>query len=191
MIHNNQPFTDVQQYLEMEYGTFVNIRNADFSLAVLRATKENDTVRLKNLFSKYHEPIVGTSQGADLLVKAVNENDVLLLKGLLGIGIPVDAVSAKGYTALHTACFLGYEMMTSVLLQAGADPRNTEPKYKQNALHIACTRQMTDCVKVIMENTKGNLLTFVNGADKDGFTPLSLVKNHILRALLVSYGAAT
>ena len=121
------------------------------------------------------------------LVSAAERGDMVELRSLLARGVDVEAVDAKGWTAVVAASRDGRVDALTALLEAGADPdRRDERNGWPPVMHALHTNQ---------EASVRTLLDF--GADpnlgsRSGRTPLAMVAGYgrpALVALLMDHGA--
>ena len=84
---------------------------------------------------------------ADALSNAVEENDVVLVKELIGKGADVNGVDRNGWTALHWAVWRGFAGCTRVLLESNADVDKANHS-GATPLHRALNIGHVECVKV-------------------------------------------
>ncbi|KAI5474195.1 26S proteasome non-ATPase regulatory subunit 10, partial [Pseudohyphozyma bogoriensis] len=104
---------------------------------------------------------------------AVGNLEVVQL--LVGAGADVNAVNAKGMTALHYAASKGHVSVGRLLISKGADI-NTRDRANQLALHRAATTGALPFVHLILASTSPSRPTAprLNQQDRGGNTPLHL-----------------
>ena len=81
------------------------------------------------------------------LFRAVEGNEVALVKELIGRGVDVNGVDGIGYTALDWAAQRGFVECAKVLLEANADVNKTDDD-GWTPLLIASNYGHVECVKV-------------------------------------------
>src|SRR3990167_4378832 len=86
---------------------------------------------------------------ADDLINAVKENDVPLVKQLIGRGANVNHVDGYGCTALYWASTRGFVEYAKVLLEANADVDRAN-LYGETPLQSTSSRGHAECVKVLL-----------------------------------------
>ncbi len=82
---------------------------------------------------------------------AARAGDILVLKGQLSQGVPVDLpVEGAGYTALHFASRYGHEDVVNLLLDNKANVRQ-KSKTGLTALHFAAKNYKDNVIKILLE----------------------------------------
>ncbi len=91
------------------------------SLALLKAVREGDTERTRELVQGDAEVNFRNAYGVTALHLAVARGDAGLVRLVLGNGADVNAANVFGRTPLHEAVFKGYGEVVELLVGAGAE----------------------------------------------------------------------
>ena len=95
---------------------------ASVDLRVLEAVKNQDTPDLRSLLKQHADVNAAGVDGATALIYAAHQNNLEMVKLLIGAGANVKAANRYQVTALAEACNAGNGEMMEALLDAGADP---------------------------------------------------------------------
>ncbi|NET73293.1 MAG: ankyrin repeat domain-containing protein [Sphaerospermopsis sp. SIO1G2] len=85
------------------------------------------------------------------LMKAVNKNDVSLVKKLIQEGVNINELDTNKDAPLVIAAYKGYDKIVELLLEAGADVTAVDPGMKATALHAAAYAGRTEAAKLLIE----------------------------------------
>jgi hypothetical protein len=99
------------------------------------------------------------------LIEASELGNEAYVKKLIANGVQVNAVDAKGNTALLRAAYHGNTKVVESLVKAGANVNATD-KYGRTALHYAAINNSPDIAKILVDNGAD-----INIADKRGVKP--------------------
>ena len=123
------------------------------------------------------------------LASICNDNPEILemMKELIKLGANLELCAAEKTTALHIACFKGFEKTVTLLLSAGAEVSSVDSE-QRNALHLVCastgnTNIMRKLIKHAIE---------IDAYTSQGSTPLQLATQqgqYDACKLLLEYGA--
>jgi len=99
--------------------------------------------------------------------KAAREGDLETVKSLVAAGVPVDAKTKYGATALSYACDKGHRDVVLFLLERGADVNATDTFYKATPLGWALSNDHLDLAKILLKRgASGAGQALVVGAGK-------------------------
>ncbi|XP_056906140.1 ankyrin repeat and protein kinase domain-containing protein 1 [Takifugu flavidus] len=129
---------------------------------------------------------------------ALKGNEAIVVQ-LVCNGGSTNAKSENGWTPLHLACHQSEPEVTSVLLEAAADPNATEASKGWSPLHFACNSVSFQCVlHLIAHHADVNALSFGKAAPlhvaiQHGCVPIvkTLLLNGADKSLLDSSGSST
>jgi len=79
---------------------------------------------------------------------------------------------SHGATPLLSACYRGDTEAVELLLQAGANPENTEKNYNQTALMVAASRGHVEVCRILLARGANKL-----AVDRDGWTPYEIAQS--------------
>lgn len=85
------------------------------------------------------------------LMKAINKNDSAAVQQLIQQGADVNELDTNQDAPLVMAAYKGYENITRMLLEAGAEVGAVDPGMKATALHAASYAGRTEAAKVLLE----------------------------------------
>lgn len=85
------------------------------------------------------------------LMKAVNSNNVALVRDLIQQGTDVNELDANQDAPLVIAAYKGYTDILQLLLEAGADVKAVDPGMKATALHAAAYAGRTEAAKLLIQ----------------------------------------
>lgn len=96
------------------------------------------------------EPAATQSVDADKLWNAARTGDIEVLKAELDAGVPVDAKTAYGSTALCFACDRGHVEIVKLLLERGADPEVKDTFYSATPLTWAQSNGHRELITLLL-----------------------------------------
>ena len=124
------------------------------------------------------------------LHEAVQEEQILVIAGLLEIGVDIDTRDEYGYTPLHRAAFQGNKAVAALLLENGAFIEATN-QAGSTPLLVALSKEQQEQIDLGVVT-----LLLEHGADANAtvgsLTPLTIavsVEGRELTGLLIDYGA--
>lgn len=85
------------------------------------------------------------------LMKAINKSESAAVQQLIQQGADVNELDTNQDAPLVIAAYKGYEKITRMLLEAGADLGAVDPGMKATALHAASYAGRTEAAKVLIE----------------------------------------
>ena len=85
------------------------------------------------------------------LIKAVNEGDVVTVRTLAVLGVPVDRVGSDSMTLLHTAASNGYSDIVKLLLHYGADIEAKGVSNGFTPLHCAALNNRLEVLNLLLK----------------------------------------
>ena len=110
-----------------------------FPMDLINATQQTNNIQ------KSRNPIFASSQSNNMLLEAVQNEDIACVSALLKDDADPNAFNASNkMSALHLACATGNLMMIQLLVSNGAN-MNTQNVGGLTPLHICCDRQYEDC----------------------------------------------
>jgi ankyrin repeat protein len=86
-----------------------------------------------------------------VLMKAVKNNDIALVRELVNQGINVNELDVNRDVPLIIAAYKGYTEIVKLLLKAGADVSVVDPGMKATALHAAAYAGNAEVAKLLIE----------------------------------------
>jgi ankyrin repeat protein len=86
-----------------------------------------------------------------VLMNAVKNNDVALVRELISQGININELDANKDVPLIIAAYKGYTEIVKLLLKAGADVSVVDPGMKATALHAAAYAGNAEVAKLLIE----------------------------------------
>lgn len=104
-----------------------------------------------NLFISAPAQTISTNSINQELIHAVKGRDIPGVTAALAKGIPVDSVDDNGRTALMIAASNGHRVITTILLEEGAD-HSLEDEQGFTALELAICFGKTEIAKILLEN---------------------------------------
>jgi ankyrin repeat protein len=86
-----------------------------------------------------------------VLMNAVKNNDIALIRELINQGINVNELDVNKDAPLIIAAYKGYTEIVKLLLKAGADVSVVDPGMKATALHAAAYAGNAEVAKLLIE----------------------------------------
>ena len=102
----------------------------------------------------------------------------LLIQSSKDFGIDLNARDDDGFTAWHSACYLGETETAQLIIQNSKDfgiDLNAKNIYGNTALHEACIEGKTEIVQMILKNWKEFGID-IKAQDNQGKTALDLIR---------------
>ena len=109
-------------------------------------------------------PRLTLARGRFLTAPAFEQNNVGLVKALIGKGASVDVVCLAGWSPLHEACNHGFTEMVKLLIKHGADVNAAANADAETPLHDAVMNGHLNCAKLLLQ-AKADVNAPTNGGD--------------------------
>lgn len=160
--------TDVVELL-LANGADRNYKNSDGDSALIIAVKERHPEVVKTLITNWADLETRDKKGKTPLIHAVLNDDSDIATQFLEKKVKVDARDNEGWPALHIAAKNGYEKLTQLLCDHGADVNTKITQGSKSPLMLAASNGKTSTAKTLLE--KG---ASVNAVDYEGSNSLFL-----------------
>ena len=155
----------------MNHGADVNSTNKNNETALMIACKKGNKDAINVLLNAGADPKIADADGDTCFHYAVqNDTCTEVLQAIIGHGgIDVNSTNKKHVTALMIACKKGSKDAINVLLNAGADPNNTDAD-GDTCLHYAARKYWsTEVIQAVIGHGVD-----VNSTNKKNVTALMI-----------------